>query len=134
MFERAHIMKTKIQVQMRYVTGIIPTKHPLAFTSSDLLICFQRAINHYLEITLNQDMSKNVFWAQNAQIWLFGFRPPTKIENFDLFYFQWKGLTNMLAISRQPLPGDHFKSRYDKKVFWAQNDQISLFSPRSPTN
>ena len=36
---------------------------------SILPIRFQQALNHYLHIILSQDMSKNVFWAQNTQIW-----------------------------------------------------------------
>ena len=31
-------------------------------------ICFKQALNHYLEIILSQNMSKNVFSAKNAQI------------------------------------------------------------------
>ena len=57
------------------------------FTRSYLLICFQQAINHYLGIILSQDISKNVFWAQNAQIWLFGPRP-IKIWKF-WFFSRW---------------------------------------------
>ena len=48
----------------------------LIFNRSDSSIRFQRALDHYLEITLKQNMSKNVFWAQNAQIWLFVPSPP----------------------------------------------------------
>ena len=45
------------------------------FTSTESLIRFQRALNHYLGIILIQYMPKNVFLAQNAQIWSFGPRP-----------------------------------------------------------
>ena len=54
------------------------------FTRSDLIIRLQWAISHYLEITFSLGMSKNVFWAQNAQIWLFGPRPP---QNWKFWYF-----------------------------------------------
>ena len=36
---------------------------------SILPICFQQALKHCLHIILSHDMSKNVFWAQNTQIW-----------------------------------------------------------------
>ena len=54
------------------------------FARSNSPIYVQRAINHYLEIILRKNMSKNVFWAQNAQIWLLGPRPPKKwiFKNF----------------------------------------------------
>ena len=39
------------------------------FARRDLIIRFQGTINHYLETILSQDMSKNVFWDQKAQIW-----------------------------------------------------------------
>ena len=56
------------------------------FIRSNSPISFQRAINHYLEIILRHNIPQNVFWAQNAQIWLFGPSPP-KIENLDFLIF-----------------------------------------------
>ena len=78
---------------------------------SDLIIRFQRAINNYLEIILSQKMSKNMFWAQNAQIWLFGPRLP-QIWKCWFFHFQYNRLTNTLPTSPQTLSYDHFKPSY----------------------
>ena len=41
----------------------------VTITRIALEIRFQQALNHYLEIILSRNMSKNVFWASNAQIW-----------------------------------------------------------------
>ena len=40
-------------------------------TSSISQTRFQWALNCYQAIILSQDMPKNVFWAENAQIWIF---------------------------------------------------------------
>ena len=81
---------------------------------SVLPICFQQALNDYLEINVSQDMSKNMFWAPNAQIWKFSPRPPKngKIENF---HHHLKRLTNTLPTSPQPLSADNSKPGYVQK-------------------
>ena len=32
-------------------------------------ICFQRALNYHQVVILSRDISKNVFWAPDVQIW-----------------------------------------------------------------
>ena len=75
---------------------------------------------------------KTWFRAQkcpNAQIWLFGPRPP-KNDNFQKYFFHQMRLTHTLPKSPQWLSLDHFFYQdMAKKVFLGPNAQIWKFAP-----
>ena len=52
-------------------------------------IRFQQALNHHSMMTFLYDIVKNVVLGPNAQIWLFGSRPP-KNEKFPNLYISCK--------------------------------------------
>ncbi len=62
-------------------------------------------------IIFSYDISKNVFWGPNPQIWYLGPRTPPKNEKNNVF--NRKRLSNMLQTSPQPQSDDDFSSKYD---------------------
>ena len=95
----------------------------VTITRIALGIRFQRALNHHLEIILSQNMTKNVFWASNAQIWKTSYRPSNS-ENFENFTV----IRNILPIRFQQALKHYLhiilSKDMSKNVIWAPNAQI----------
>ena len=87
------------------------------------LICFQRALNHYLKIILRQVIQRNVSWAQNAQIGNLISSPPklkflisfNSNRSVSLLCFKWALNHYLKIILRQVIL---------RNMSWAQNAQI----------